>query len=169
MIFTSCLHCAIDTRYWYQLNPMEKTQCLQYYYMSDWRFDFTPEWQPSVKNNKPVLFWDANILPIHNVILFSFAMAQQISPIYFCVPCYSFIADLQFKISSKQLYQVIIFWHFYYFYHNFFTRVKYLLKLLSHKALTPQIPLEVLVQCNSFWCIFTQQPFEGLLLVTFQN
>ena len=25
----SSLHCAIDTRYWYQLNLMEKTQCLQ--------------------------------------------------------------------------------------------------------------------------------------------
>ena len=27
----SSLHFAIDTRYWYQLNLMEKTQCLQQY------------------------------------------------------------------------------------------------------------------------------------------
>ena len=32
--FISCLHCAIDTSYWFQLNPMEKTQCLQHPYFS---------------------------------------------------------------------------------------------------------------------------------------
>ena len=30
--FISSLHCAIDTRYWYQLNLMKKTQCLQHIY-----------------------------------------------------------------------------------------------------------------------------------------
>ena len=29
--FISSFHCAIGTRYWYQLNPMEKTQCLRQY------------------------------------------------------------------------------------------------------------------------------------------
>ena len=31
LAYISSLHCVIDTRYWYQLNPMEKTQCLLYY------------------------------------------------------------------------------------------------------------------------------------------
>ena len=30
-IIISSLHCAIDTRYWYRLNLIEKTQCLQQY------------------------------------------------------------------------------------------------------------------------------------------
>ena len=29
LAFISILHCAIYTRYWYPLNLMEKTQCLQ--------------------------------------------------------------------------------------------------------------------------------------------